>query len=158
MNARAVFEVVCWAAPSVVIAWVTDWLDLFRHTLIIRPTAGEEVSSTSSAISVLLVIFFAYFSRDWNKKRDSQWAKHLMAAALCLMFLCFSVRFVLSYPHTMQVIEFLKFFWDLSFIAFVVSALLALMFTVKSKLRRELRRLGLFDVDTTLQADAPRRL
>lgn len=129
MTLGEIFKAAFAVVPSIAIGWVSQWADLFKGTLIMRPDASSRVSTTGVAVATLLAIVFTLLFWGRSAAFHKRVSLTLLVSSLLLVSLCYGIRFVLSGPNPRGAQESLIFAWDLATWIFIVAAVQTVLFS-----------------------------
>jgi cytochrome bd-type quinol oxidase subunit 2 len=106
--------------PGPAIAFVTEWLDLFSHTILALPSWQKMAEDISLGIGVLTALALAGLVGKWRPADLRALAKKLFISTLVLFLACFILWFILGRSFAASAAGLFQDIWFLCFIAAMV--------------------------------------
>lgn len=134
---QALFKIVAAAEPGTLLAWVNQWMDLLSATILVRPSASDQIHSTAAGLSTVLAFIIASIWRDEPTARLRRRCALLCAAIGAVVMLILLSRYMLMNRLSREMTLDLYYIWDILYILLVVVVVLALLSAILMYINRE---------------------
>lgn len=122
--------------PSLVVVFVSSWFDVFRNSLILRPSAGALLEQTAVAVSSVCVVVFALIFRHSSPSFHKTTTLVLMIISAVLFSMAYWLRMKLGYELPRDSQEAFIRLWDFSAWFFIVMIIQTILFAFMYAIRR----------------------
>ncbi|MCK1548306.1 hypothetical protein IVB11_04385 [Bradyrhizobium sp. 177] len=117
------FKTIAAFVPGPTIAFVSEWLDLFSHTILAHPSWQKSAEEISLGLGTLTAVTLAGLKRKSRPAGLKALAKKLSIWTLGFFISCLVLWFILGRGFAASSAAWLKDIWFVCFIAFMVLAI-----------------------------------